>query len=214
MKLFHGSEKIVAEPQPLWGNPSNDYGQGFYCTEDAEAAKLWACKKGGLGYVNSYDFNPASLRKLDLTIGDEKAVLGWLTLLLAHRFAYEDRARYRPTIELLEKLFPIALGDYDYVVGYRADDNYFAYSRDFLANTLPYELLIEAMRLGKLGLQCVLLTEKSFSHLHYLGAEPVQDPALYSHFKQTTNLEYALLKSRSDPSMHYLNEILKRYRHD
>lgn len=214
MKLFHGSEKIILEPQPFFGNPTNDYGQGFYCTEDKAAAKLWACKKTGIGYINFYDFDPSSLRKLDLTLGDEKTVLQWLSLLLAHRFAYEDRARYRPTIDLLEKLFPLSLDEFDYVVGYRADDNYFAYSRDFLANTLPYELLVEAMRLRKLGLQCVLLSKSSFSRLHYLGVEPVSDSALYSQFKQEATLQYALLKTQANPSMRYLNEILKEYSHD
>lgn len=43
MKLYHGSEKIVETPQFGAGNPRNDYGLGFYCTQNLELAKEWAC---------------------------------------------------------------------------------------------------------------------------------------------------------------------------
>lgn len=33
MLIFHGSEKIIETPQFGQGNPRNDYGLGFYCTE-------------------------------------------------------------------------------------------------------------------------------------------------------------------------------------
>jgi hypothetical protein len=211
MKLYHGSEKIVEKPMPNQGNPTNDYGQGFYCTEDKNAAALWAVRKNGRGFINTYLFEPRSLKRLDLTGSDEQTVLKWLTVLVSHRFSYEDKLRYQNTIALLKDTFPVSLSDYDYVVGYRADDNYFAYSRDFLANTLPLELLSEAMHLGKLGLQTVLLSPRSFASLSFSGSETVEDPFLYSRFRNETTAQYLLLKHRSDPSMHYLNEILKEY---
>ena len=38
------------------GKANNDYGRGFYCTEDVEMAREWACK-GTMspGFVNAYD---------------------------------------------------------------------------------------------------------------------------------------------------------------
>jgi hypothetical protein len=45
MKLYHGSEKIVETPQFGAGNPRNDYGLGFYCTQNLELAKEWVCQK-------------------------------------------------------------------------------------------------------------------------------------------------------------------------
>lgn len=40
--LYHGSEITVG--QPIWGKGKkyNDYGLGFYCTENIDVAKEWA----------------------------------------------------------------------------------------------------------------------------------------------------------------------------
>ena len=38
--LFHGSDAIVASPEYGKGKPVNDYGRGFYCTENKELAKV------------------------------------------------------------------------------------------------------------------------------------------------------------------------------
>ncbi|MBQ7366814.1 MAG: DUF3990 domain-containing protein [Spirochaetaceae bacterium] len=45
MTLYHGSERIVETPQFGAGNPRNDYGLGFYCTQHLELVKEWACQK-------------------------------------------------------------------------------------------------------------------------------------------------------------------------
>ena len=57
LKLYHGSEKIIENPIYGKGKLNNDYGRGFYCTEDIELAKEWACAKGNNGYVNCYKVN-------------------------------------------------------------------------------------------------------------------------------------------------------------
>lgn len=44
MLLYHGSEKILEKPVYGFGRTDNDYGRGFYCTEDRELAKEWACQ--------------------------------------------------------------------------------------------------------------------------------------------------------------------------
>ena len=41
MKLYHGSTVIVSKPLYGHGKPYNDYGQGFYCTEDPELARIY-----------------------------------------------------------------------------------------------------------------------------------------------------------------------------
>ena len=41
--VYHGSPKIIEKPVFGAGNPQNDYGLGFYCTESVELAKEWAC---------------------------------------------------------------------------------------------------------------------------------------------------------------------------
>lgn len=41
--IFHGSPEIREKPVYGLGKKYNDYGQGFYCTQNIELAKEWAC---------------------------------------------------------------------------------------------------------------------------------------------------------------------------
>lgn len=43
MIIYHGSKNIIEKPEFGKGNKKNDYGLGFYCTENVELAKEWAC---------------------------------------------------------------------------------------------------------------------------------------------------------------------------
>ena len=52
------------------------------------------------------------------------------------------------------------MGEYDVIIGYRADDSYFSFAKDFINNTISVEQLAEAMRLGELGIQIVLKSER------------------------------------------------------
>ncbi|MCC8140362.1 MAG: DUF3990 domain-containing protein, partial [Lachnospiraceae bacterium] len=54
LTLYHGSENIVRTPQYGKGSRNNDYGRGFYCTEEIELAKEWACSRDADGYANIY----------------------------------------------------------------------------------------------------------------------------------------------------------------
>ncbi len=64
--LYHGSESIIERPEYNKGAKTNDYGRGFYCTEDIELAKEWACKKQQNGYVNRYEIDLSELNVLNL----------------------------------------------------------------------------------------------------------------------------------------------------
>ena len=50
--IYHGSPKIISKPLMGSGNPNNDYGLGFYCTESIELAKEWACSVETNGFAN------------------------------------------------------------------------------------------------------------------------------------------------------------------
>lgn len=39
--LYHGSENLIEKPQFGKGSLHNDYGRGFYCTENIELAKKY-----------------------------------------------------------------------------------------------------------------------------------------------------------------------------
>ena len=40
IKLYHGSDVIVGQPEYGKGKLNNDYGRGFYCTEDINLARI------------------------------------------------------------------------------------------------------------------------------------------------------------------------------
>lgn len=48
--IYHGSDKIIKQPQYGFGNVRNDYGQGFYCTEEIERAGEWAAGQSESGH--------------------------------------------------------------------------------------------------------------------------------------------------------------------
>ena len=69
MTLYHGSENIIEAPEFGKGARNNDYGKGFYCTENIELAREWACAKNKSGYVNVYEFDLTGLKVLNLNDG-------------------------------------------------------------------------------------------------------------------------------------------------
>lgn len=62
--VYHGSSKIIEKPIWGMGNPNNDYGLGFYCTENEELAKEWACSSESDGYANKYSLDLTDTYKL------------------------------------------------------------------------------------------------------------------------------------------------------
>ena len=46
MLIYHGSDHIIDKPKFGVGKEDNDYGSGFYTTEDIEKANEWAALNG------------------------------------------------------------------------------------------------------------------------------------------------------------------------
>ena len=210
MKLFYGADKDVIIPQYNVGNPNNDYGLGFYLTPDKEMAKLWASKFPSGGYLIEYevDFNGLNILYLNSINNDD--VLKWISVLISHRFSKDERESYKTNIEWLEKNYPFDVEGYDLIIGYRADDAYFDYSRDFVGNDLSLELLKEAMRLGKLGLQYVLISQKAFSHIKYLKSEKVSHSDQYFAFRNKSKIEYLKLKKEDDVLNTFIRDLMRK----
>ena len=82
--LYHGSEKIIKKPVYGAGKRYNDYGRGFYCTQEPDLAKEWAVSEERDGYANEYRMNMAGLDVLDLCKNDF-CILHWLAILLQNR---------------------------------------------------------------------------------------------------------------------------------
>ena len=179
--LLHGSEKIVERPDISYGNERNDYGRGFYCTEDPELAGEWACKRGRNGYINRYDLDPEGLSILDLT-DSEHTVLNWIAILLKNRTFSLDLPVARGSREYMISRFAPDLSGKDLIIGYRADDSYFRYAEAFVENSLSLRSLGRALKLGRLGLQTVLVSPKAFDRIRFIEALPADKQIYYPRF--------------------------------
>lgn len=166
--IYHGSKEIIEKPLYRGGKPYNDYGYGFYCTESSDMAKEWAVSPDNNGYANCYEIECSTMNIFNLN--DEKyCILHWLSVLLQNRDFEITSALAAEAKEYLIRNFTPDLSDADIIIGYRADDSYFSFARDFISGTISYRQLSNAMTLGKLGQQFVLKSEKAFQQLTFKG---------------------------------------------
>lgn len=142
--VYHGSHKIIEKPVFGKGNPNNDYGLGFYCTESEELAKEWACSTESDGYANKYNLDLSDLSVLSLTNG-EYNILNWLFVLLENRRFRISGDIAAQAKEYISDNFAIDYRSYDIIRGYRADDAYFSFANAFLNNTISVSQLERAM---------------------------------------------------------------------
>ena len=170
MILYHGSEKIIENPVFGKGNLRNDYGRGFYCTENEELAKEWACSNNKNGFANKYELKLEGLNILYLN-SSEYHVLHWLTILTKNRTYWERNTISETAKTYLSKHFMIDTSKYDVIIGYRADDSYFSFARSFVNNEISLQQLGSAMHLGKLGEQIVLKSREAFRRIHFKSYE-------------------------------------------
>ena len=170
LTIYHGSQQIVEVPKFGVGKKYNDYGQGFYCTENIELAKEWACPVKNDGYSNQYLLTLDGMNVMHLTRG-EFNILGWLAILLAHRkFDINSPVGNNAREFILDRFMP-DVTNVDVMIGYRADDSYFSFAEDFVNNTISLKDLNLAMQLGTLGEQVVLLSERAFRQIEFIGYE-------------------------------------------
>ena len=177
--LYHGSKEVIKKPTLRGGKESNDYGYGFYCTENIELANEWACPDNNDGYANKYELDMTALNVLDLT-KLEYNILNWMALLLQFRNPKGMTPNDEMAREYILKNFSIDLTKVDVIIGYRADDSYFSFARDFLKNTITVAQLSRAMELGKLGIQVVLHLEKAFEQLKYIESTIADNETYYT----------------------------------
>ena len=168
--IYHGSQQIVEVPKHGVGKTYNDYGQGFYCTENIELAKEWACPVKKDGFANKYVLHTDGLNVMHLTKGRFN-ILNWLAVLLQNRkFDINSNVGAQAREYLLAHFLPDITG-VDVIIGYRADDSYFSFAEDFVNNTISVRDLNVAMQLGTLGEQIVLLSPKAFGQIEFVEYE-------------------------------------------
>lgn len=173
IEIYHGSRQVVERPLFGIGNPRNDYGIGFYCTESHDLACEWACPDNADGYANRYRLEINGLAVCDLE-STEYGTLNWLAVLVRNRRFNETTPLMTDMKQALLERYDVDLTPYDIVVGYRADDSYFSFARAFLDNRISLKQLEQALELGDLGRQVVLKSEAAFDALTFCGAESVR----------------------------------------
>lgn len=178
MKLYHGSKNIIEKPVYGYGKKYNDYGVGFYCTEDIGMAKEWAVDIDRDGYANCYELDVTGLSILNLC-DKEYTILHWLAVLLQNRTFHTSSPLAEEARQYIIEKFPVNYENYDIIKGYRADDSYFSFAQDFINGVISYRQLCTAMYLGKLGEQMVLKSRSAFEQICFVESEPVNKDEWY-----------------------------------
>ena len=135
-------------------------------------------------------------------------------MLLKNRtFTLQDEIAVDARNYIIEQ-YSVDLTEYDVVVGYRADDSYFSYAQSFVANALPLRSLSRALKLGKLGAQTVLVSERAFAQIKFVGAEPTSKDVYYPKFvardtTARTTYRDEIKKSRSYRDDIFVMDILR-----
>lgn len=168
-KIYHGSEYIIEKPMYGFGKTYNDYGLGFYCTDNLEMAKEWSVGYERNGFVNAYEIDCVDLKILDLN-SEEYGILHWLSVLLENREFDEHSALGHEAKQYILNRFKVDYESYDIIIGYRADDSYFSFAQDFINGAISYRQLNNALHLGNLGQQFVLKSQKAFDRIQFVDA--------------------------------------------
>lgn len=209
--LYHGSPEIIQKPVFGKGKTYNDYGRGFYCTENLELAKEWACTEGIDGYANQYEIETDDLKILNLS-SDDYTILHWLAILMTYRKLRLSTPVMKRGTEWLKEHFCVNIGEYDAVIGYRADDSYFSFARAFVSNEISLGQLNYAMKLGKLGEQFVLKSQKPFERIRFTSFQVSDNSIYYARRKARDNearTAFFAELEKDDMSGLYMRDIIR-----
>ena len=176
MLLYHGNKNESMIPTYGAGRIDNDYGRGFYTTSDQELAKEWAWgtyTQGNKAYIHTFELDTADLRILDLTELDS---IHWIAeLLFIRKLNLGDKEVVQDNVKILLEKYKLDTGAHDVIIGYRADDSYFAYAEAFVSGTIYKDTLEKALRTGELGIQVFIKGERAFERLRKVGVNEVPD---------------------------------------
>lgn len=166
--LFHGSPKIVEKPLLGYGKNSNDFGPGFYLTEDRDLAKEWAVTYKRNGYLNKYELNIEGLNILDLTKVEE-GLDQWIALILDNRPTSISQELKE---EFVSQNYPELYG-VDVIIGYRGDSSILNILEDYLNSKIDGKNLQKKIKKSGLGLQFVLVSQTAIDKLKFIGCDSV-----------------------------------------
>lgn len=160
MKLYHGSNIVVAHPEIAKGKPFKDFGRGFYLSDDFEQAVEMAervvsrADSGQTPVVSSFEFDESVLTDGSLKVKRfETYTEEWAEFVLHNR----------------DRKMPQPIHDYDIVYGPIADDGVVRQMRRYeLGDITLKELMKELQYPPKITFQYFFGSEKALEKLRFL----------------------------------------------
>lgn len=151
MILYHGSAVTVRVPEIPRRAGHGDFGAGFYCIKSADHALRTACRFGGTGFVNEYEYvdDPALKVKIFPRMSEE-----WLDFIAACRSGKSH--------------------DFDVVEGPMADDAIFNYVRDFIEGEISRDAFWQLVKFKRPTHQICFATSGASTALRFIGASEVR----------------------------------------
>ena len=113
------------------------------------------------GWVHKFMLNTHELKILDFEKYD---ILSWLAELMKHRDADTGR-RYKVLAPRFIEKYQIPTEGYDVIKGWRANASYFYIAKCFVRDEVDISILPDLLKLGDLGIQYCLKSEKAFQAL-------------------------------------------------
>ncbi len=178
MIIYHGSPAVIERPQYGIERHFNDFGSGFYCTQDIDIAREWAVGEKRDGYVNQYEIDLSQMNVIDLN-AEGHSVLHWVAVLLQNRRFDLDTPLAREAYRYLTGRFGVDLSNADAVCGYRADDSCFSFARDLINGEISIRQLSDALKQGDCGRQIVIRSRKAFDAMTFAGCEGITASEYY-----------------------------------
>lgn len=139
MKLYHGSNVMVAVPDLSKSKPYKDFGQGFYLSADRRQAARMAEQKTlqllcGEPTVSEFEFDEALLQsdELKVRIFDDYSV-EWANFILQNRDIHSQHPTH----------------DYDIVYGPIADDGVTFQLRRYQSGVISIEELVRELQYAR-----------------------------------------------------------------
>ena len=210
--LYHGSPNKEIRPTYGLGNDKHDYGKGFYLTESPALASEWSvCNPTeNNGWVHKYTLDAAELNMLDF---QKYNILCWLAELMKHRDADTGR-RYKVLAPRFIEKYQISTEGYDIIRGWRANASYFYIAKCFVRDEVDLDILPDLLKLGDLGIQYCLKTEKAFQCLKEdrTALQEVEyrkiNPQYTQRDKNAREAVYALINSEKNKIENVFSKLL------
>lgn len=145
MRIFHGTNIVVTNPEVRVTGFTKDFGFGFYCTKIERQAQRWAISKRNPHIVCVYEYEPTANLNIKTfpQMSDE-----WLDFVASCRKGI--------------------VHSYDIVEGPMADDEVWDYVEDFLAGRITREAFWALARFKHPTHQILFCNDRSLQSLTFI----------------------------------------------